>query len=436
MTDTLTITPASSGVRGEITLPGDKSISHRAVMFAAIAQGESRLGNFSGGGDNRSTIHAFQTLGVEIAQTGTEVLVKGRGWNGLRAPTATIDCGNSGTTMRLLSGLLAGRPFVSRLDGDASLRSRPMGRVIAPLREMGADIVSEGGGNRAPLRIQGKSLHGIAYRSPVASAQVKSALVLAGLQAHGRTRVWEPVRSRDHTERMLPAFGGRLQVSGTEVTVEGGQELHACDVEVSGDLSSAAFFLGAALIVPGSELYVRSIGLNPTRTGILDIFQVMGGSITTLNLREVCGEPVGDLLVRPSRLRGIEIDGELVVRAIDEVPVIAIVAAFARGTTVIRGAQELRVKESDRIHALATSLLALGARVTELPDGLIIEGGKGLQGGRVQSFGDHRIAMALIVAGLAATGEIVLEGTECVDISFPGFYRLVRDLTGVTNSCE
>ena len=433
MSDTLVINPASSGVRGEITLPGDKSISHRAVIFAAIARGESRIHNFSGGGDNRSTIHAFQTLGVEIAQTGTEVLVKGRGWDGLHAPSETIDCGNSGTTMRLLSGLLAGRPFASRLDGDASLRSRPMGRVITPLREMGADIVSEGGENRAPLRINGQSLHGISYQSPVASAQVKSAILLAGLQGRGVTRVWEPVRSRDHTERMLPAFGGRLQVSGTEVTITGGQELHACDVEVPGDLSSAAFFIGAALVVPGSELYVRGVGLNPTRTGVLDVFLAMGGAMTTLNLHEVCGEPVGDLLVRPSPLQGIEIDGELIVRAIDEVPVIAVVAAFAHGTTVIRGAQELRVKESDRIRALATTLLALGARVSELPDGLVIEGEIGLCGGRVQSFDDHRIAMALTVAGLAATDKIVLEGTGCVDISFPGFYRLVRDLTDTTN---
>ncbi|HKA55792.1 MAG TPA: 3-phosphoshikimate 1-carboxyvinyltransferase [Candidatus Binatia bacterium] len=430
MSDTLVISPASSGVRGEITMPGDKSISHRAVMFAAIARGESRIRNYSGGGDNRSTIRAFQTLGVEIEQAGAAVLVKGRGWAGLHTPSETIDCGNSGTTMRLLSGLLAGRPFPSRLDGDASLRSRPMGRVIAPLREMGADIVSEGGENRAPLRINGRSLHGIDYRSPVASAQVKSALLLAGLQGRGTTRVWEPVRSRDHTERLLPAFGGRLRVNGTEVTLAGGQELRACDVEVPGDLSSAAFFLGAALVVPGSELCVRGVGLNPTRTGVCDIFRAMGGSITVLNPREVCGEPVGDLLVRSGTLQGVAIDGELIVRAIDEVPVVAVVATFARGTTVIRGAQELRVKESDRLRALATTLLALGARVDELPDGLVIAGGAGLRGGRVQSFGDHRVAMALTVAGLAATGTIVLEGTECVDISFPGFYGLVRDLTG------
>ncbi len=427
--DTLIISPASAGVRGEIVLPGDKSISHRAVMFSAIAQGESRIGNFSGGGDNRSTIRAFRTLGVEVVQSDADVLVKGRGWGGLQVPREIIDCGNSGTTMRLLSGLLAGRPFQSRLDGDDSLRSRPMARVITPLHQMGADIHSEGKENCAPLRVTGRALQGIAYRSQVASAQVKSALMLAGLQARGYTRVWEPVRSRDHTERMLPAFGVHVDVHGTEVTVAGGQELHACDIEVPGDLSSAAFFIGAALMVPGSELYIREVGLNPTRTGVLDVFRIMGGTILWLNEREVCGEPVGDLLVRSSPLKGVEFSEALVVRAIDEIPIIAMAAAVAQGVTTIRGAQELRVKESDRLHALAVGLDALGVRVSELPDGLIIEGGS-IGGGRTQSFGDHRIAMALTIAGLAGTGEIVLEGTSCVDISFPGFYSLLRDLTG------
>jgi 3-phosphoshikimate 1-carboxyvinyltransferase len=432
MSNALVIHPALSGVRGEIILPGDKSISHRAVMFASVAKGESRIINFSNGGDNRSTIAAFRRLGVEITQNGTEVLVKGCGWDGLQAPSETIDCGNSGTTMRLLSGVLAGCPFVSRLDGDASLRSRPMGRIITPLREMGTEIISEGAGHRAPLRIEGRTLRGITYRSPVASAQVKSALLLAGLQAHGCTRVWEPVRSRDHTERLLPAFAARVAISGTEVMIEGGQELHACEVEIPGDLSSAAFFIAAALVIPGSELCIRTVGLNPTRTGVLDVFRAMGGLITIMNQREVCGEPVGDVVVRTSALRGVEIDGELIVRAIDEVPVIAVVAACASGTTRIRGAQELRVKESDRLHALATALLALGAHVTELPDGLVLEGGAALSGGRVQSFDDHRMAMALTVAGLAGTGEMVLEGIASVAISFPDFYSLVRELTGPT----
>jgi len=428
--DVLTIQPVQSGVRGDIVLPGDKSISHRAVMFASLAQGDSRIRNFSGGGDNRSTMRAFQTLGVDIAQSGAEVVVKGKGWEGLQAPQETIDCGNSGTTMRLLSGLLAARPFSSRLDGDASLRSRPMGRVMTPLRQMGADIISEGGENRAPLLIRGRELRGISYRSQVASAQVKSALLLAGLQAKGRTQVWEPIRSRDHTERMLPAFGVRLEVQGVEVAIEGGQTLRACDVDVPGDLSSAAFFIGAALMIPGSELYLRGVGLNPTRTGVLDIFQAMGGEIVRMNEHEECGEPVGDLLVRSCPLQGVEFGEELVVRAIDEIPIVAVAAAAARGVTTIRGAQELRVKESDRIKALAVGLTDLGVRVSELPDGLIIEGG-GLTGGKVQSFGDHRIAMALSIAGLAGTREIVLEGVSSVDISFPGFYSLLRELTGL-----
>ncbi|MSQ47189.1 MAG: 3-phosphoshikimate 1-carboxyvinyltransferase [Deltaproteobacteria bacterium] len=430
----VTIHPAPTGMQGAITLPGDKSISHRSVMFAAIAQGESHILNCSGGGDNRSTIGAFCTLGVDIRQSGTTVHVKGHGWSGLHASSQTIDCGNSGTTMRLLSGLLAARPFRSRLDGDESLRGRPMGRVIGPLTEMGADIVSESGGNRAPLQITGKPLHGISYRSAVASAQVKSAIVLAGLQASGTTTVWEPVRSRDHTERMLPSFGVHLQVNETEVIIEGGQELRACDVEVPGDLSSAAFFIGAALILPGSELHVRGVGLNPTRTGVLDVLHAMGGLITVQNSREMCGEPVGDLLVRPSALHGIDIDGELVVRAIDEIPLLAVVAAFAQGTTTIRGAEELRVKESDRLHALAVTLSTLGARITELPDGLIIEGGHELYGGRVDSLGDHRIAMALSIAGLAGSGAVVVERAESVSISFPSFYRLLRDLTGPTTT--
>ena len=429
MNDALLLTPARSGVRGDITLPGDKSISHRAVLFAALAQGDSTISNFSGGGDNRSTVQALQNLGVEITQSGSDVVAKGKGWDGLRASLETIDCGNSGTTMRLLSGVLAARPFLSRLDGDASLRSRPMGRVTIPLRQMGADITSEGGEQRAPLCINGRALHGIHYRSSVASAQVKSALLLAGLQAQGRTQVWEPVRSRDHTERMLPAFGVHLEVHGTEVSIEGGQALQACDVEVPGDLSSAAFFIGAALMIPGSELYVRGVGLNPTRTGVLDIFRAMGGTIEQLHEREICGELVGDLLVRSCALRGVEFDEDLVVRAIDEIPIIAMAAAVAQGVTTIRGAGELRVKESDRIRALATGLAALGVRVAELPDGLIIEGGE-VRSGKVQSMGDHRIAMAFSIAGLAGGGEIVLEGVSCVEISFPGFYSLLQDLTG------
>lgn len=435
MSDALRLHPASAGVRGEVSFPGDKSISHRAVMFAAIAQGESDIRNCSLGGDNRSTMSAFQALGVRIIQHGTHVVVHGQGWEGLQPASQTIDCGNSGTTTRLLCGLLAGRPFASVLDGDASLRSRPMGRVIDPLREMGAHITGEG--NRAPLHIHGtapdRPLCGVSYRSRVASAQIKSSILLAGLQAQGTTQIWEPVRSRDHTERMLPAFGAEVSVHGTTVSIVGGQALHACEVDVPGDLSSAAFFIGAALIVPNSVVCIREVCLNPTRTGVLDVFRAMGGSLKIVNEREVCGEPVGDVVVETSALQGIEIDGELVVRAIDEFPIVAVVAACAQGTTTIRGAQELRVKESDRIQTIARALQALGVTLTELPDGLVIEGmgGHGLfHSGRVHTAGDHRIAMALSVAGLVAAEPIVLDDATCVAISFPDFYGLVEDLTG------
>ena len=436
MTPAITIPPAPHGIQGEIRLPGDKSISHRAVLFAALATGESCIRGCSLGEDNLRTLRAVRSLGVDIARQDTTVSVSSRGWAAFRPPSeadATIACGNSGTTMRLLSGILAGCSFASRLDGDASLRQRPMRRVIEPLRLMGATIESEGGQDYAPLRITGQSgrLTGITYTSPVASAQVKSALLLAGLHASGRTTVMEPARSRDHTERLLPAFGGRLTVQGRTVCVEGGTPLHAQDVEVPGDLSSAAFFIAATLLLPHSELCIRQIGLNPTRTGIVDIFRAMGARIETHHAREVCGEPVGDLVVRSSSLRGIEVDGELIVRAIDELPMLAVVMAFARGRSVIRGAEELRVKESDRIRALAVALAALGVPVEERRDGLVIAGQGRVRGGTVHSQGDHRIAMALSVAGLGSDEGVVVREPECIAISFPGYYRLVQEVTGV-----
>ena len=436
MTPAITIPPAPHGIQGEIHLPGDKSISHRAVLFAALATGESCIRGCSLGEDNLRTIRAVRSLGVDIAQHDTTVIVKSRGRDAFQPPSdadAAIDCGNSGTTMRLLSGILAGCSFPSRLDGDASLRRRPMRRVIEPLRMMGATIESEGEQHCAPLRITGQRgrLTGMTYTSPVASAQVKSALLLAGLHASGRTTVREPERSRDHTERLLPAFGGRLAVQGRTVSVDGGAPLHARDVDVPGDLSSAAFFIAAALLLPRSELRIRQIGLNPTRTGIVDIFRAMGARIETHNARNVCGEPVGDLVVRSSALRGITVDGELIVRAIDELPMLAVMMAFARGTSVIRGAAELRVKESDRIRALAVALTALGVTVEELPDGLVITGQGRVRGGTVHSQGDHRIAMALSVAGLGSDEGVVVREPECIAISFPGYYRLVQEITGV-----
>ena len=436
MTPAVTIPPAPHGIQGEIHLPGDKSISHRAVLFAALATGESCIRGCSPGEDNLRTIRAVRSLGVDIAQQDTTVIVRSPGRDAFQPPSeadATIDCGNSGTTMRLLAGILAGCSFPSRLDGDASLRRRPMRRVIDPLRLMGATIESEGEQHCAPLRITGQSgrLTGITYTSPVASAQVKSAILLAGLHASGRTTVREPERSRDHTERLLPAFGGRLAVQGRTVSVDGGAPLHARDVDVPGDLSSAAFLIAAALLLPRSELRIRQIGLNPTRTGIVDIFRAMGARIETHNARNVCGEPVGDLVVRSSALRGIAVDGDLIVRAIDELPMLAVMMAFARGTSVIRGAAELRVKESDRIRALAVALTALGVTVEELPDGLVISGQGRVRGGTVHSQGDHRIAMALSVAGLGSDEGVVVREPECIAISFPGYYRLVQEITGV-----
>ncbi len=417
-------------------LPGDKSVSHRAVLFAALATGESCIRGCSLGEDNLRTIRAVQSLGVDITQQDTTVIVKSRGWDAFHPPSdtdASIDCGNSGTTMRLLSGILAGCSFTSRLDGDASLRRRPMGRVIEPLRLMGATIESEGEQHCAPLRITGQNgpLTGMTYTSAVASAQVKSAILLAGLHATGRTTVIEPARSRDHTERLLPVFGGRLAVQGRTVSVEGGTPLHAQNVDVPGDLSSAAFFIAAALLLPHSELRIRQIGLNPTRTGIVDIFRAMGAQIEIHNARDVCGEPVGDLVVRSSPLRGITVDGELIVRAIDELPLLAVVMAFAQGRSVIRGAEELRVKESDRIHALAVALAALGVTVEERRDGLVITGQSRVRGGTVHSQGDHRIAMALSVAGLGSDQGVVVQEPKCIAISFPGYYRLVQEVTGV-----
>ncbi len=426
MNQVVHIAPAASGLVGEMTLPGDKSICHRAVLFAALARGESCIHNFSGGADNISTVEVLSALGTEIHRTDNTLWVKGRGWKGLTSPSRTIDCGNSGTTMRLFAGVLAGQPFASCLDGDASLRSRPMGRVITPLRQMGAEIVSEKGNGRAPLYIEGRLLHGIMYRGEVASAQVKSALILAGLQATGVTRVWEPVKSRDHTERLLSAFGVQIGVNGQEVEITGGQDLWACEVTIPGDLSSAAFFLAAALLVPGSCLRMRGVGVNPTRTGIIDIFRAMGGEIEIETQTETSGELVGDLVVRSSVLRGTTVAESQVVRMIDEIPILAVVAACARGTTTIRGAQELRVKESDRLHSLAVELGKLGVIVEELPDGLVIEGRTHLRGGRVRSYGDHRIAMALAVAGLVAEDGVMIEGAECADVSFVGFYHCLQ----------
>ncbi len=436
MTGPLLIAPASNELNGEIRLPGDKSISHRAVMFAALSPGTSYIFNCSLAQDNKSTILAFKSLGVDITWEGTVVTVRSDGRANLNHPeesTLSIDCGNSGTTIRLLCGILSASAFDSFLDGDKSLRTRPMGRVADPLRRMGASIHFQEDSDCAPLRVNGRkgALIGLTYESPVASAQVKSAILLAGLYANGTTTVIEPARSRDHTERLLPRFGAAVRVEDRVVSVKGGTELRPCDVHVPGDFSSAAFFIAAALLLPGSRICIRDVGLNPTRTGVLDIFRAMGAKIKTENERLLEGEPLADILVEHSLLKGISINGETVLRAIDEIPIVAVVMALAEGQSVIRDARELRTKESDRIKALAEALGILGVQVKELRDGLVIKGRAEIKGGRIRSFGDHRIAMAFSVAGVLSKEGVEIEQPECVEISFPGYYRLLQDATGV-----
>jgi 3-phosphoshikimate 1-carboxyvinyltransferase len=398
------------------------------VIFAAVARGTSRIYNLSGGEDNRSTVDAFKNLGVKISDDGGGLMsVAGMGWPGLAAPGKIIDCGNSGTTMRLVSGVLAGRPFVSTLDGDASLRRRPMQRVIEPLSLMGARIESRDGQGRAPLEIHGGALRGIRYAMPVASAQVKSAIVLAALQAKGVTIIEEPQQSRDHTEIMARAFGAKLEVKGgRSISVEGGHELFAADVRVPGDLSSAAFFIIAAATVPGSDLLIREVGCNPTRSGVIDILRRMGASIEFSNPREAAGEPVADVRVFGGTLKAADIGPEMAARTIDEYPILSVAAALAEGTTTISGAKELRYKESDRIAVMTEQLRRLGVRVEEREDGMTIEGRGRLEGAALKSYGDHRVAMSLAVAGLSARGGVEIDDSACADISFPGFFDLLE----------
>lgn len=421
----MTTAPARA-IRGEVTVPGDKSISHRSIMLGSIADGATTISNFLRGEDNFATMAAFRAMGVTIEDDGQIVTVHGVGLRGLQEPSDVLDCGNSGTTIRLMTGLLSGQRFFSVLTGDQYLRKRPMKRVTEPLARMGAQIHGRGNGTLAPLAITGTQLSGIEYQSPIASAQVKSALMLAGLYADGVTTISEPTLSRDHSERMLRYFGASLETAGSSVTVRSGQGLQGREICVPGDISSAAFLLVAALIVPGSELLIRNVGVNPTRTGVLDILQAMGGDIVLQNQREVSGEPVADLLVRSSCLKGIEINGEVVPRAIDEFPAICVAAAVAEGTTVLRDARELRVKETDRIAAMAANLRLIGAGcIEETEDGMIIQGVESLSGGTVTSFGDHRIAMSLSVAALACRDAVTVDDVSCVATSFPGFFDLM-----------
>ena len=424
----ITIKPASS-VKGEITVPGDKSISHRSIMLGAIANGTTTVRGFLRGGDNMATMTAFRAMGVQISDDGETVVIQGRGLHGLAEPGDVIDCGNSGTTIRLITGLLAGQSFFSVVTGDQYLRKRPMKRVVEPLTRMGARILGRNQGSLAPLAISGGPLNAIGYESPVSSAQIKSAIMLAGLYADGRTSVREPSLSRDHSERMFRLFGASLEVFNNGVTVQGGVELQGQEITVPGDISSATFFIVAALITPGSELLIRNVGVNPTRTGAIDILRSMGGDIQLLDQREVSGEPVADILVRSSQLKECAIGGSVVPRAIDEFPAICVAAACAEGVTTIREARELRVKETDRIAAMATNLRALGVPVEECEDGMTVSGVERLSGGSVNSFGDHRIAMSLSVAALVSAAGITISDTECVSTSFPSFYPLLEKVT-------
>ena len=416
-------------VRGEISVPGDKSISHRSIMLGSIAKGITTVTGFLRGEDNMATLNAFRAMGVQIEDDGTTLKIHGRGLHGLSEPEDMLDCGNSGTSIRLLTGLLSGQSFFSVLTGDKYLRKRPMRRVVTPLAAMGAIIAGRAGGEKAPLAITGSKLKGISYESPVSSAQVKSAILLAGLYAEGETRVTEPHLSRDHSERMLRHFGADIEADGRDVRIRGGRELSGQEIVVPGDISSAAFFMVAGLIVPGSELLIKGVGINPTRTGILDILKMMGGDISLVNSREVSGEPVADILVRSSRLKGIEIYGDLVPRAIDEFPVIAVAAATAEGKTVIRDARELRVKETDRIKAMADNLRLAGITVDEADDGMTVYGATGFRAFKADSQGDHRIAMSMMIASLVASGECTVSDTGCIATSFPTFRMLLQQVS-------
>lgn len=419
----MNIQPITS-LKGTIEIPPDKSISHRSVMFASLAKGTSHITNFLMGEDCLSTIRCFRALGVPIQIEGHHVIIKGKGLHGLSRPDDILDCGNSGTTVRLISGILSGQTFQTTLTGDASIQKRPMQRIIKPLTEMGATFKATNE-QFCPMTIYPNTLKGITYHSPIASAQVKSAILLAGLYAHQPTTVIEPALSRDHTERMLSAFGATLERQDTAVTISPTSELYATDIIVPGDISSAAFFIVASLITPHSELIIQNVGCNPTRSGLLDVLCQMGGTITRLNEREVGGEPICDLHVCYSELHGVTIEGDIIPTLIDEIPALAIAALFAEGETIIRDASELRVKESDRIEALYQELSKMGAKIQTKPDGMIISGGYPLHGALLESHEDHRIAMSLAIAALRALSSSTLLNPECVSISFPNFWSLL-----------
>jgi 3-phosphoshikimate 1-carboxyvinyltransferase len=422
------------GLQGNIQVPGDKSISHRSLMLGALAQGETIVRGLLLGEDPRSTAACFRAMGAEISELNTtEVRIQGIGLGHLREPADILDAGNSGTTMRLMLGILASHPDrYFTVTGDSSLRSRPMSRVIKPLAAMGAQIWGRDGDKLAPLAVRGQQLKGIHYQSPIASAQVKSCVMLAGLMADGKTTVTEPALSRDHSERMLRAFGAQVDVDPetNSVTVTGHPMLRGQTVVVPGDISSAAFWLVAGAIVPGSNLLVENVGVNPTRTGVLEALEMMGADITLENQREVAGEPVADIRVKHGPLKACRIAGDIIPRLIDEIPILAVAACFAEGTTVFEDAEELRVKESDRITVMANQLNAMGAKVTERPDGMEVTGGQPLTGTEVDSFTDHRIAMSLAIAALRSAGTTTIHRAEAASISYPNFVATLEQAIG------
>lgn len=433
---TFTIIPGRP-LQGTITVPGDKSVTHRAIILTALGEGMSTVSAYCRGEDCLNTMRALQSLGIRIEETPDLLTVHGKGLWGLSEPNGPIDCGNSGTGIRLLSGLLAGQDFFTVLTGDESIRRRPMGRVVKPLREMGAVIAGRKGGELAPLALTGKRLHGIEYRSPVASAQIKSSLLLAALYAEGTTRVREPRLSRDHTERMFQFFGISLTRDNGELIMQGRPAVGWTGrrVVVPGDFSAAAFFIVGATIVAGSDIMIRNVGINPTRTGLIDVMNRMGADIQILGQREEAGEPVADLRVKSASLKGIEIGPELIPQTIDEFPILCVAAAVAEGDTVISGAEELRVKESDRIATMSAELRDMGAQITEKPDGMVIRGlgraganGRLSAAGKAQSHGDHRVAMSLAIGGLTAATSMTIADCGCVETSFPKFEAVLSEL--------
>ncbi|MFC1558419.1 3-phosphoshikimate 1-carboxyvinyltransferase [candidate division KSB1 bacterium] len=415
----------SRGIKGELTVPGDKSISIRSVLFGSIAEGVTCIKGLGSGGDVRSAVSCMRQLGIKIDEENSKTIIRGNGLYGLQKQPSAIDVGNSGTTIRLLSGILAGQKFSCEITGDESIRRRPMKRIIEPLQQMEADIKGTNEPYLAPIIISGKKLKSIHYKSPVASAQVKSCIMLAGLFADGTTYITEPYKSRDHSERMLSYMNVPVGIDGTTVSIEGGNNPSGSDIFIPGDISSGAFLIVAALLIDDSDITIKNVGINPTRTGIIDVLRQMGGHIEYADTREVNNEPVTDIHVKTSRLRGIEISGEMIPRVIDEVPVIAVAAALAEGETVIKDAEELRVKETDRITAVVSNLEKMGVPVEELPDGMIIRGPNKLKGTEIESFNDHRIALSFTIGGLTADEKTVIKNAQWADISFPGFFEML-----------